>query len=276
MQKEEAGSEADVTGPRSLARLLRLFGVLSQTREGMSLAELNLALNTPKSSLLNLLRPLVSEGYLLHGNSTYRLGPSIFRLSAAVLAAWNFPKQIRPFMEEVHRRTSETVLLGVPHWEAEVITYVEIINSPHPVRYQIPVGTTRPLYVTTAGRLLLAYADRKWQTNYVASTNLKIKTAKPITRAFLKRELEQIRSDGLSYSEDAALKGLATVAAPVFNAEGRCVASLSIAGPTERFSRDLKSLKEIVKEVATRASGIVAVEYDSMEGNSAPAKSRTK
>ncbi|MDX9974236.1 MAG: helix-turn-helix domain-containing protein, partial [FCB group bacterium] len=114
-KKTEVASEVerDVTGPRSLARLMALFGLLSRASDGMSLAELNVALETPKSSLLNLLRPLVAEGYLLHGNGNYRLGPSIFRLSAAVLAAWNFPKMIRPFMEELSRRTGETVLLGV-------------------------------------------------------------------------------------------------------------------------------------------------------------------
>ena len=52
--------DRDVGGPRSLTRLLGLFGVLSHARDGMSLAELNVALESPKSSLLNLLRPLVA------------------------------------------------------------------------------------------------------------------------------------------------------------------------------------------------------------------------
>ena len=53
-----------VTGPRSLTRLLGLFDVLAKSKHGMSLAELNQALQSPKSSLLNLLRPLVIDGYL--------------------------------------------------------------------------------------------------------------------------------------------------------------------------------------------------------------------
>ena len=58
-------SERDTTGPRSLTRLLGLFDVLSLTQNGMSLAELSATLAAPKSSLLNLLRPLVAEGYLI-------------------------------------------------------------------------------------------------------------------------------------------------------------------------------------------------------------------
>lgn len=254
--------ERDFTGPRSMSRLLGLFGALSQARDGLSLADLNAVLDSPKSSLLNLLRPLVSEGYLLHSNGYYRLGPSIFRLSASVLAAWNFPKQIRPYMEELSSQTEETVLLGVSHWEAEVITYVEIINSHNPVRYQVPVGTTRPLYVTTAGRLLLAYTDKKRQDNYLKSVTFKLRTAASITRTYLKHELEKIRTEGLSYSQDIALQGVAAIAAPVFDANGSCVAALSIAGPTDRFNRDLESLKEAVKKVAARASGFAGGEYE--------------
>ncbi len=84
--------DRDVTGPRSLTRLLGLFDVLSMTPDGMSLAELNVTLESPKSSLLNLLRPLVAEGYLIHSAGQYRLGPSIFRLAASVMSAWNFPR----------------------------------------------------------------------------------------------------------------------------------------------------------------------------------------
>lgn len=255
----EAGSPevSDVTGPRSLARILALFDVLSLMQDGMSLAELNVTLESPKSSLLNLLRPLVAEGYLVHAAGTYRLGPSIFRLAAGVMSAWNFPKMIRPFMQELVERTGESVLLGVLNREAEVMTYVEILDSPHPVRYQIPVGTTRPIYASSAGRLLLAYADEAWREQYLNSVSFKVKTAVPVTRVSLKRELEKIRAEGVSTSIDGYMVGLAAVAAPVFDGDGRCIASLNIAGPSDRFRNELDNLKNTVKEVASRASGVV-------------------
>jgi IclR family acetate operon transcriptional repressor len=250
--------EGDVTGPRSLTRLLALFSLLSRSRDGLPLAELNAALDTPKSSLLNLLRPLVAEGYLLHDHGAYRLGPSMFRLSAGVMAAWNFPKTIRPFMEELALRTQESVLLGVLNREAEVITYVEIIDGPHPVRYQIPAGTTRPLYASAAGRMLLAYADEEWSQDYLSSLVIKAKTAKTITRASLKREIETIRKEGYAWSVDAYMVGLSSVVAPVFDGEGRCIASLGIAGPSDRLVHNHEALKTAVQEVAARASGVVS------------------
>jgi DNA-binding IclR family transcriptional regulator len=249
-------ADRDVAGPRSLARLLGIFDILSMSAEGVSLAELSVTLGSPKSSLLNLLRPLVAEGFLIHIAGHYRLGPSIFRLSASVMSAWNFPKMIRPFMEDLCQRTEESVMLGVLNREAEVLTYVEVIDSPHPVRYHIPAGTTRPLYASAAGRLLLAYTEKPWRDAYLSSVQFKLKTAIPVTRTSLTRELEKIRSEGLSISVDNYMAGLAAIAAPVFDGEGNCIAALNIAGPSERFRNDLQNLKSIVRDVAARASGI--------------------
>ena len=120
----DAGTAADrdASGPRSLMRVLRTFALLSRAPQGISLSELTAALDTPKSSLLNLVRPLVAEGYLINEGGVYRLGPAVFRMSAAVLSAWNVAKTIRPFMEELSQRTQETVLLGVLNQEAGVLT----------------------------------------------------------------------------------------------------------------------------------------------------------
>ncbi len=246
------------SGPRSMTRLLSLFETLSKARDGMTLAELNVVLESPKSSLLNLLRPLVAEGYLVHSESNYRLGPSIFRLAAGVMSAWNFPRLIRPFMEELAQRTEETVMLGVMVPEAEAITYVEIIESPHPIRYQIPVGTSRPLYASSAGRLLVAYAPPEWRKQYLATVALKAQMEIPFTRTSLTKEVAKIRADGLSCSFGSYSKGLASVAAPVFDAAGRCVASLNVAGPSERFQNELEFLMATVREVAGKASGMIS------------------
>ena len=250
----DAGPEA--AGPRSLTRLLGLFDVLSNAKEGLSLAELSVVLESPKSSLLNLLRPLVAEGYLVHANQTYRLGPSIFRLASSVMTAWSFPHLIRPFMESLAHLTGETTMLGVIVPEAEVITYVEIIDSPHPIRYQVPAGTSRPLYASSAGRLLLAYADPAWCNQYLTTVVFKHNMAIPFTRAALVKELKKIRADGMSCSFDSYMTGLASVAAPVFDATGRCVASLNVAGPTARFRQEHEFLMNTVRDVATKASGI--------------------
>lgn len=248
----------DNTGPRSLTRLLAIFDALSGAANGMSLAELSTALGSPKSSLLNLLRPLVAEAYLIHGAGVYRLGPSIFRLAAGVLDSWQLPKIAHPFMEQLARDTGESVLLSVMDMDKGVMTYVDIVHSPHPVRYQIAVGTVRPLYASTAGRLLLAYADESWRKTYLNEVEFAVVTAAPVTRDSLKRDLQLIRKNQLAWSVDGYMVGLSAVAAPLLDADGHCVACFNIAGPTDRFKDDLESIKDAVRQSAAQVSVAIA------------------
>ena len=65
----------DTTSPRSVARLLGLLDTMAREGDALTLSQLSLALDSPKSSLLLMLRPLVEQGYLMHTGSAYRLGP---------------------------------------------------------------------------------------------------------------------------------------------------------------------------------------------------------
>ena len=106
-KKAQSRPRQAAAGPRSLARLLGLFEVLAKSSKGLTLAELNALLKSPKSSLLNLLRPLVIEGYLTYEDGRYWLGTSIFRLSASIMSVWNFSSTLRPYLEELAERSGE-------------------------------------------------------------------------------------------------------------------------------------------------------------------------
>ena len=249
----------DVTGPRSLTRLLGLFDALAKSGPGMTLAELNTALESPKSSLLNLLRPLVADGYLKHDDGRYRLGPTIFRLAANIMSVWNFSNVIRPYLEELAHRSQESVYLGVLDRVAKAITYVDSIDSPHLVRYSVPVGAVRPLYCTAAGRVLLAFAESDFQEEYLRSTKLEARTDRTLSnRKALRAELDRILKTRLSVSVGEMFPESAAVAAPIFGAHGRIVAAMAVGGPSERLQARIEDLKPIIADVATRASGIAA------------------
>jgi len=225
----------------------------------MTLAELNTVLESPKSSLLNLLRPLVADGYLNHDNGRYRLGPTIFRLAANIIAVWNFSNVIRPYLEELQQRSRESVYLGVLDRTAKAITYVDSIDSPHLVRYSVPVGAVRPLYCTAAGRVLLAFADSEFQEEYLRSTKLEARTDRTLSnRKALRAELDRILKTRLSVSVGEMFPESAAVAAPIFGAHGRIVAAIAVGAPSERLQPRIDELKPIIADVATRASGIAA------------------
>jgi IclR family acetate operon transcriptional repressor len=255
--KNLAQSKQEATGPRSLMRLLGLFGALAKSpKDGLGLAELNLVLNSPKSSLLNLLRPLVATGYLNLESGRYRLGPSMFRLSGTIMSVWNFSNTVRPFLQELAERSRESVYLGVLDRAGKVITYVDAIDSPHSVRYSVPVGAVRPLYCTAAGRVLLAFAEKTWQEQYVSTTKLEPRTPRTIaTQKGLREELERVRKTQISVSIGEMFPEAAAISAPVFGADGNLAAAIAVGGPTERLNPRIAELRPIITDVAKRASG---------------------
>lgn len=247
---------ATATGPRSLTRLLGLFDVLARSKEGMTLAELNQALQSPKSSLLNLLRPLVNDGYLACDSGRYRLGSSIFRLAANIMSVWNFSSTMRPYLEELAARSEESVYLGVLDTQARVITYVDSIESSKAVRFSVPVGAARPLYSTAAGRVLLAYADTQWLDDYLRTVRLEPYTAATVSsRKALREELEKIRRTRISVSMGETFPESGAIAAPIFGADGKNIAAVAIGAPMSRLESRIAELRPIIAEIAGRASG---------------------
>ncbi len=224
---ESIAAVSDGSVARSATRLVALFEALAKSEEGISLAELSATIAAPKSSLLGLLRSMVALGYMEHGRGLYRLGPKAFRLAADILAIRRFPNLVRPILQELAAKSGETVFLVVLDRAAQRMTYADIIDSPNPVRYTVPTGTTRPLYVSAGGQMLLAYQDPGWADSYIRSTRLEKLTQRTITDPEALRErLAAIRRDGFAISIGETVPGAAGVAAPIFNADGSVSAGL--------------------------------------------------
>jgi DNA-binding IclR family transcriptional regulator len=200
---------------------------------------------------------MVALGYMEHGRGLYRLGPKSFRLAADILAVRRFPNLVRPILQELAAKTRETVFLVVLDRIAQRMTYADIIDSANPVRYTVPTGTTRPLYVSAGGQMLLAYQDPAWADASIRSTRLEALTERTITDpAALRQRLATIRREGFAISIGETVPGAAGLATPIFNADGSVTAGLLIGAPIDRFEQEMPELKRLLSEATARVSGL--------------------
>ena len=249
------------TGPRSVMRILGLFEALTLRDDELSLAELSVELDAPKSSLLTLLRPLVDEGYLIHYKGKYYLGPRIFRLSADVLATGKIRTLVIPFLEELSKRTHETAFYAVLDPNAKVAICTEVINSPQALRFDMRVGMTFPLYQTAVGSILLAHQDKEWLEAYlkwVKSKKLKLDDHSPIvplSRTEALKRVAEARENGVAVSMSQWAPESGAIAAPVYAGDGSLAGVFGVAGPAKRMQSRLDELTAVLKEVAAAASG---------------------
>jgi DNA-binding IclR family transcriptional regulator len=253
--KHQSETPAPSSEPRSLLRILGIFEVLAHSKGGVTLADLSNRLTAPKSSLLLLLRPLVGHKYLTHVDGRYELGPSIFQLSAEVLASAGITKILRPYIEELAARCDESVFLALVDREARTVTYVDGIDSRQAIRYSVPIGTKRPLHVSAAGKVLLAFQDPAWRAKFLKTGKLKPLTSKPLPdRSAFQAELDDIRASGIAISIGEAVAGASGIAAPIVKADGTASYALMIAAPSDRFVQTLPALRQLLLEVAANAS----------------------
>jgi DNA-binding IclR family transcriptional regulator len=256
-QAEETAVVADGSLARSAMRLVSLFEALAKSEEGVSLAELSATIAAPKSSLLGILRSMVALGYMEHGHGLYRLGPKSFRLAADILAIRRFPNLVRPILQDLAAKSGETVFLVVLDHLAQRVTYADVIDSANPVRYTVPTGTTRPLYASAGGLMLLAYQEPAWIDAYLGATRLEPLTPQTTTDPNRLRErLATIRREGFAISLGETVPGAAGLAAPIFNADGSVTVGILIGTPSDRFEQELPELKRLLREATAGIAGI--------------------
>ena len=120
-----------------------------------------------------------------------------------------------PFLHEAEARSGETVVLAVIDRSAGTLTYIEIVESQRLVRYSVPVGTTRPLYATSSGRVMLAHQDPVWLAEYLRTVELRPLTAKSLTdRRQLARVIQRTREQGWCSTLGEVTSDVAGFAAP--------------------------------------------------------------
>ena len=73
-------------------------------------------------------------------------------------------------------------------------------------------------------------------------------------RSELRRELEKVREQGFAVAVDELEEGLTAIAAPIRNAHGDVIASLSVSGPT--FRLDEAKTEEVIPRLQDAATEI--------------------
>ncbi|WP_418319764.1 IclR family transcriptional regulator [Piscinibacter sakaiensis] len=253
--RHDAKTAAHNTGPRSLIRILRIVEHLASAPQGLSLAALSVDLESPKTSLLGLLRPMCNYGYIIHGDGRYVLGPAAYRLGVSIMPTLTIARIATPIMRELVARSGETVLVATLDEDAGNAVYVEKIESSSSIRYTVSIGTVRPLYCSAAGRLLLAFADPAYITRYLKRAPFAALTEQTLTRsADLRRLLPQIREQKLAITVGEVSSDVAGFAAPIFDREGRVVAALTMAAPVSRTLAHPKDFATLIREAAERIS----------------------
>ena len=117
--------------------------------------------------------------------------------------------------------------------------YIDSLESPQRTRVVSSIGTRDDLHFSAVGKTILAYLSDKEIEKIVRAKGLKRMTPKTITNVYsLKEELKIIRDRGYSIDDEEGEVGTRCIGAPIFSHNGKLVASVSIAAPCHRLTKE--------------------------------------
>ena len=219
---------------KPVSNLLTLLEYFAKRQAPATLAEIAEDLGWPRSSTHILLSTLLAKGYLYEPQARKGYDPSSRwqHVQAQIQAAAPLPDSLHRMLATLVERTGETaVLAGVSGGQA---VFLDVLESPHAVRYTAQIGKCVPLHATATGRALLAQMSPSERSALLRKAHFERYTPNTLMSVQAVED-EIVRSQHRTWFEGAAefsqdLGGIA-LALPY---PGRQLALL-IAGPTSRM-----------------------------------------
>jgi DNA-binding IclR family transcriptional regulator len=191
-----------------------------------------------KSTVHRLATTLIEARLLEQNPQTckYHLGLAVFELGACVANQMDVAKVSVPYLEALMERTGETVHLAIID-EGEVL-YINKIESRHTIRMYSRVGRRGPVYCTGVGKAMLAFQEADKIEQVIAAGMVAHTEHTLVKPEALQSNLAEIRKLGYAIDDEEIEIGLRCVAAPVSDHTGKVIASISVAGPSQRLTKE--------------------------------------
>jgi DNA-binding IclR family transcriptional regulator len=241
---------ARANGIQVIARAAAILRALESDPDGLTLAQLTERVELPRSTTHRIVTALQQERLLAPTNSgRYRLGPALGRLHVA--ARGDLRRRARPHIEELSRRTQETVDLGV--LDGEHVLFVDQVQMLHRLGAVSAVGALLPAHCTASGKALLA-AHRQQGTLRLPSSLERFTETTITDPAELEAELDRVIETSVAFDREEHTHGICGVGTVVRNLDGE-LAAVGIPVPVTRF---YGAEERLAREVLTTARAIEA------------------
>jgi IclR family transcriptional regulator, acetate operon repressor len=225
---------------------------LSERPEGSSIRTIAQATGNSRSSTHRILQHLARGGYAEQTeNGSYVVGSRLVSLSARVFGVVPVLQIARSIMRELVEGVGETCYLATYSPGEDFCTYVNRVESAHPVRHVQPLGVRLPLHAGAVGKAILASLP----SFDFDSLELIAYTHHTLTSvAELKANLEIVRLQGYATSVEERVLGVAGVAAPIKSGD-TVMGALTVSVPLSRVPpRGLDGLGTVVRNHADEFS----------------------
>ncbi|MFJ4682940.1 IclR family transcriptional regulator [Streptomyces sp. NPDC088789] len=241
-----------------MQNVLNALRVLEEVaaRQPIGVGELSRVVGLPKSTVQRALRTLGEAGWIRPaGGEVTRWAVTTKALDVGRHASGDLGLRDAavPVMEEVRRRTDETIHLTV--LESDRMVLVERLETAKAVRTSMSLGHALPLHASANGKAVLAGCPAE-RVEALLAQGLPRYTDTTVTDTDrLRSDLDEVRARGYAVNRGEWRSDVGSVASAVLGESGTPIASLSVNVPMSRLTEESEPyFGSVVKEAARTLS----------------------
>lgn len=239
---------------KSLNKALKVLDIIT-VREELTLTEICSITGLDKTSAFKILYTLERRGFVLKTPDLhYRVGDKIAHYDNRRSERKNIVDVATEPIHSLCVSTKETVSLAILNSNGRSINiYVEVGSSADHVPSRI--GMELDAYSVPVGKVLLAYTSPQIVQTILQSAPLRAYTSSTIsTAAQLYQVLDEVRTQGYCADSNQRYDGRSSLAAPIFDHNGECIAAVALVCTTETFLQKQELFLEKIRLTAARIS----------------------
>ncbi|MFH8249035.1 IclR family transcriptional regulator [Microbacterium sp. B2969] len=256
---ETDGADA-VRRRQPLARGIELLTYMVESkRDAHGVRELAGRLGVSPSTAHRLITDLEKLGLVRRAENgqSYRLGLEFLRL--AWLTTGRYPSQELALgvLQGLVAETGESAFSSLYDEQRHQMMFTSTVESPHPLRYSLPLQEWLPLHGGASGLAILAFLPDDVQRKIVSKPLAQLTPHTLTDPDALLERLAKVRRDGYSITHGERIEGAVSIAAPVFGlVPGSVAGAAGISIPESRY--DESQAPELTRHVKQAAAQITA------------------
>jgi len=225
------------------SKALSLLDLFTRQRPQIGLSELARLSGANKATCYRLMTELSEHGLIEQVGSAreYRIGPAVLRLSALREATVPTREAAQGVLQRLASETGETAhmstLIG-----RRLVSMAFAYPAGRAMLVSMEDADTLAFHATSSGYAVLAFSDPAFAEEALSRPLDRLTEATLTDQAAVRDRMARARATGFAETEGTFEADVASLAAPLFDADGRCTGALAVAAPSLRMTAAQKSL----------------------------------